>query len=252
MVTSSAPILASADIQASVMFYEEVLGFTNPWTMGDPPSFGGVSMGAVSIMFNLQPELASKVHGHEHWLNVKDADELYAQHLGRGAKIVSEIKDQPWGFREYTVEDPSGYHLRFAGPLSQNVPPSIPFPTDVTIERRLPTAAEYEAIAGAAFYRSGTNPDFLTHAWNGVVALSYGQAIGMARIMNDAPGWFSIWDVAVVSEWQGQHIGQKLMEEALEMIRTASPGAWVYLFTFKQGFYERLGFSKEGVSMRKV
>ncbi|MFO0769047.1 MAG: GNAT family N-acetyltransferase [Nitrospiraceae bacterium] len=71
-------------------------------------------------------------------------------------------------------------------------------------------------------------------------------------MMHDAPGWFSIWDVAVVPDWQGQRIGSTMMHEALEMIREASPGAIVHLFTYKHGFYERLGFAKETVSMRRL
>jgi hypothetical protein len=43
-----------------------------------------------------------------------------------------------------------------------------------------------------------------------------------------------------------------MLEEALAMIREASPGAIVYLFTYKHGFYERLGFAKELVSMLRL
>lgn len=253
MVTGSTPIFASSDILTSLAFYKEVLGFQTSWTWGEPPTFGSVSFGPVSIMFNLLPELAAKVSGHQHWFNVEDADELYAMHIERGAKIVSPIEDRPWGVREYVVEDPDGYHLRFAGPLVTSAAPSQLFPEGVIIERGLPTAEEYEAIAGAAFYREGVSTEILEHSWNGVLARSAdGQAIGMARIVHDAPGWFSVWDVAVLPDWQGRRIGQKLMVEALAMIGEASPGAWVYLFTYKHGFYERLGFAKETVSMRKV
>ena len=70
--------------------------------------------------------------------------------------------------------------------------------------------------------------------------------------MCDAPGWFSIWDVAVVPEWQAQRIGSTMMKEALEMIREASPGAIVHLFTYKHGFYERLGFTKETACIRRL
>lgn len=253
MITGGTPIFASADILASLRFYKEVIGFESSWTYGNPPTFGSVSNGPVTIMFCLQPELAKLVSGHQHWVSVDDADETYAQHLERGAKIVSEIEDKPWGAREYTVEDPSGYHLRFAGPQSSAVAPSKPFPAGVTIERRLPTPNEYASIAGQAFYHDGVSLEVLEGSWSGAVALGPdGAAIGMARIMKDAPGWFSIWDVAVQPEWQGNRIGQRVMEAALAAIRADSPGAWVYLFTYKQGFYERLGFGKESVTMRKV
>lgn len=253
MVKGSTAILASADIEQSVRFYKEVLGFDNSWTYGDPPTFGSASWGAVSVMFCHQSDLATKVAGHQHWFNADDVDELYALHLERGAKIVSEIEDKPWGMREYTVIDPSGYHLRFAGPSVPRVGPSREFPEGVTIVPRLPTLPEYEAISGEAFYRDGVTPEVLTQSWAGVVALSpEGEAIGMARIMWDAPGWYSVWDVAVKPEWQGRKIGQRIMEAAVRLVSEASPGAWVYLFTYRHGFYERVGFGKQTVSMRRA
>jgi ribosomal protein S18 acetylase RimI-like enzyme len=69
--------------------------------------------------------------------------------------------------------------------------------------------------------------------------------------MMDAAGWFSIWDVAVLPEWQAHQIGSTMVKEALEIIHETSPGATVFLFTTKHGFYERLGFSKESVSLRR-
>jgi ribosomal protein S18 acetylase RimI-like enzyme len=253
MITGSTPILASADVVATLKFYEEVIGFGPSWSWGEPPTFGGCSFGSASLMFIYQPEIAAKVAGHQHQITVENADETYAQHLERGAKIISEIEDKPWGIREYTVEDPSGYHLRISGPIANSKSPSRPFPAGVNLTRRLPTPDEYQTIAGAAFYRDGASPEYLRCSWNGVVADGPdGEAVGMVRIVNDAPAWFSIWDVAVMPDWQGQGIGLRMMNEALAMIREASPGAWVYLFTYHQAFYEKSGFGKETVTMRKV
>lgn len=204
-------------------------------------------------MFSLQPDLASKIAGHQHWINVDDADGMYKQHLERGAKIVSEIEDKPWGFREYVVEDPSGYQLRFAGPLTTSAPKSAPLPEGLRIERRKPTTDEYFRIAGKAFNYDQTAEEILDGTWNGVVALSPGgEAIGILRVVHDAPGWFSIWDVAVLPEWQARRIGSELMKEALALVQETCPVAIVFLFTTKHGFYERLGFSKGTISMRHV
>ena len=118
----------------------------------------------------------------------------------------------------------------------------------VTIERRKPTDDEFLMVIGEL-----QDPGLLERTWNGVVAHSpSGEPIGVLRIIWDAPAWFSIWDVAVLPEWQGRRIGSTMMKEALEMIREASTGAIVHLFTYKHGFYERLGFTKETVSMRRL
>ncbi len=204
-------------------------------------------------MFNVQPEVAARVRGHQHWIKVDDPDELYRLHNSNHANIVSAIEDKPWGFREYVVEDINGYHLRFAGPPSTAAPKSKPFPANVTIERRKPTEEEFGRVTAAAFDQKEPNPAMLENTWNGVVARSpSGETIGVLRIMQDAAGWFSIWDVAVLPEWQAQRIGSAMMKEALDMIQQISPGAIVFLFTFKHGFYERLGFGIEKVSLRRV
>lgn len=204
-------------------------------------------------MFSLQPGLAAKVEGHQHWIKVDDADGMYALHKANGATIVEELMDRPWGTREYVVKDPGGYHLRFAGPPSAEVARSQPFPEGVELDRRKPTPEEYADIAGKTFEYKQLVPGILESTWGGVVALSpAGEVIAVTRIMHDAPGWFSIWDVAVLPQWQGRRIGTRMMEEALSMIREFSAGAIVHLFTYRHGFYERLGFGKESVSMLRL
>jgi uncharacterized glyoxalase superfamily protein PhnB len=59
-------------------------------------------------------ELAARSAGNEVMLFVSGVDALYTEHRGRGAPISSELRDQPWGLREYSVRDPNGYILRFA------------------------------------------------------------------------------------------------------------------------------------------
>jgi ribosomal protein S18 acetylase RimI-like enzyme len=250
---SSTPIFAASDIEATITYYKDVLGFESSWTWGEPPTFGSVSLGGVTIMFNLLPELAAKVRGHQHWIKVDEVDEMYRLHRERGATVVSEIDNKPWGAREYIVEDLHGYHLRFAGAPSTEAPKSQPFPHDVTLERRKPSAEEFETVAAQSFgYEKAAN-ELLGATWGGVVARAPGgEAIGVLRIMHDAQGWFSIWDVAVLPEWQARRIGSALMREALAMIREESPGAIVFLFTYKHGFYERLGFGKESVSLIRL
>lgn len=42
-----------------------------------------------------------------------DVDAYYQEVVGKGAKVVEEIKTQDWGDRTFTVADPDGYHLAF-------------------------------------------------------------------------------------------------------------------------------------------
>lgn len=250
---SSTAIFASSDIVATLGFYKDILGFESSWTWGEPPSFGSVSLGGVTLMFALQPELAKAVRGHQHWIRVDDADALHERHRASGARIVSPLEDKPWGAREYVVEDLDGYHLRFAGPPVGSPPRSQPVPSGVSLTRRLPTKEEHLDVAGRAFGYTADSPALLEGTWGGVVASSPdGEVIGILRIVRDAPAWFSIWDVAVVPEWQARRIGSSMMQEALDMIREEAEGANVFLFTYQHAFYERLGFAKEIVDMRRA
>lgn len=247
MINSNA-IFACSDIEKTLDYYTGVLGFESRWTWGDPPSFGGVKMGGATLMFCLQPELAANIRGHQHWLTVDDVEDLYEFHRSRGATVYSAMEDKPWGFREYVIEDLNGYHLRFAGHPSTADRKSEPFPEGVSLVARRPTGEEFKLLQG-----QDVPQELIDRTWNGVVALSpAGETIGMVRIMWDARDWFSIWDVAVHPDWQAKRIGFAMMKEAIELIRAASPRAIIHLFTFKHGFYERLGFSLESASMLRL
>ncbi len=256
-MTSSTPIFACADLEATMAYYRDVLGFRIDWTYGEPANFGSASRGGVTIMFSQHHELAERSAGQSIWVKVDDADILHEEHRAKGAKIVEEIGERPWGVREYVVEDPNGYRLRFAGPPAEEIAKSQPFPAEVVMARKKADPRSFIEVAGAAFgrenFKESVAEPVLSQTWGGVTAsLPSGEAVGVLRIMRDAPGWFSVWDVAVRPEWQGRRIGSKMMEEALAMVGEVEPGAFVFLFTFRHGFYERLGFGLQSASFRKV
>ena len=59
---------------------------------------------------------------------------------------MEALEPKPWGVSEYTVRDPDGYRLRFAG-SGRTKEVSHAQPAEVRIEARLPTRAELEAFA---------------------------------------------------------------------------------------------------------
>lgn len=252
MLRGSTPIFAVADVERTIAFYRDVLGFTSSWTYGEPVNFGSASLDGLQIMFALQPELAARVEGHMHWVACEDVDAAYAMHRERGAEIVEAIADRPWGAREYVVRDPNGYHLRFGGSPASEAEQSTQGPLEVQIERRVPTVSEHLGVHG------GGKPDgvaeTLSRTWRGWVAtdVATGEPVGVTRAMLDGPGWVSIWDVHVREDVRGRGVGTALMRAALADLAVECPAANVYLFTYKDGFYERLGFKKQGVLMRQA
>lgn len=259
MIKKSEPIFAVRDVKETIAFYRDILGFGNEWLWGDPVSFGGISFGDVSVMFHHQPHIAAHVEGHQHFYWPDDVDATYAQHTARGAPIVSPIENKPWRVREYTVRDPNGYHLRFGGPPTHEKPAGAldVMPGHIQIEPRLPTWDEFRVLHEAVKWGQlpETSSGVIERSFAGVVAIDSrtGRTIGTARAMRDAQSWFSIWDVMVDPGYQHQRVGTTLVQRLLEILRRDAPkGSNVFLFTFSDSFYARLGFRTEKCSLIRL
>jgi catechol 2,3-dioxygenase-like lactoylglutathione lyase family enzyme len=106
----SNPILYSKDVAMSVDYYKTVLGFDDGWVWDDDATFGGVVKGGVEIFF------CKENQGHPGtWVAIilDNVDEYYTLIKNRGAKILTEPKDEAWNMREMFVQDPDGHIIRF-------------------------------------------------------------------------------------------------------------------------------------------
>ena len=106
------PVLATDDVPKTAAYYRDILGF------GVDDSFSGPDWAMLwanqcQLFLSLNPSAAATAAGQEVLICVPGVDAIYERHKAKGAKIVSELENKPWGLREYTVEDPNGYHLRF-------------------------------------------------------------------------------------------------------------------------------------------
>lgn len=117
-----APVLATADVLKTAEYYRDVLGFKiddafsgREWTM--------LWADQCQIYLSLNPSVAATAHGQQIAICAPGIDDIYEKHKANGANIVSEIEDKPWGLREYTVEDPNGYHLRFGSHIETQYKP---------------------------------------------------------------------------------------------------------------------------------
>jgi catechol 2,3-dioxygenase-like lactoylglutathione lyase family enzyme len=113
------PFLACSDVESAISFYVEKLGFVKDWVWGDPITDGGVRRDEMRLYFFKYDDLAARVHGSEVMLPVSPIEEVYQEHIARGAPITSAIKDEPWGVREYSVTGPHDYILRFCEGLNE-------------------------------------------------------------------------------------------------------------------------------------
>jgi catechol 2,3-dioxygenase-like lactoylglutathione lyase family enzyme len=122
-LTGSSPVLLVSDIQRSVEFWRDRLGFECK-VYGAPPDFASASRDDAVVLFALCADPAAIVPNwkivDKTWnvyIRVDDADAIYAELQERGAPIDYTIYDAPHGFREFGTQDPDGHDIAFGQPL---------------------------------------------------------------------------------------------------------------------------------------
>jgi len=117
------PILHVSDVEASLRFYIERLGFTSPWCYREDGRASVAQVdrqGCALILADTWPEKIGKVVMFIS-LNVEPAsrdaataavDALRAELEGKGVAV----KDGSWGYRLLVVDDPDGNQLLFNYP----------------------------------------------------------------------------------------------------------------------------------------
>lgn len=117
-----APYFIVDDVVATANFYRDKLGFAYERFWGEPPAFCMVTRRGVVIMLSqlenggaMRPNGVADPHGDawDAYIWVDDADELYAEFTSKGVTIARAICDQPYGCRDFDVEDCNGYRLCF-------------------------------------------------------------------------------------------------------------------------------------------
>lgn len=115
-VTGAAAILPTRDVERSLAFFEERLGFEVAFRWGDPLYYAGVCRGALTIHLNGNSPAARPPGSAAVSVFVEDADEIHREFVARAVMISVAIDDRPYGMRDFAVEDPDGNTLNFGSP----------------------------------------------------------------------------------------------------------------------------------------
>ena len=115
------PALAVRNMKQTIQFYRDSLGFKIGMTFPDTdnPEYADLSKDGMVIMFILAQnvDIGAKEKlgiGVNLYMQINgDIDEYYSELKNKGVKIIVDIKDEPYGIRDFTVEDVDGYKLTF-------------------------------------------------------------------------------------------------------------------------------------------
>ena len=108
-----APEIPASNLEESVNFYEQKLGFRLAMQMpsGD---YAIVERGGIAIhLFQDETRTHSPVGLH---IFTPDLEALHTELLERGAYLSQEISQKPWGNRDFRVKDTFGNELKFTEP----------------------------------------------------------------------------------------------------------------------------------------
>jgi catechol 2,3-dioxygenase-like lactoylglutathione lyase family enzyme len=117
------PVLHVKEVEASLRFYTDRLGFTIPWRYDEEGKARVAQVdrqGCALILSDQWPEKIGKglifislnVEPHSHQTYVAALDALRAEFEAEGV----QVKDGNWGYRILVVDDPDGNQLFFNYP----------------------------------------------------------------------------------------------------------------------------------------
>ena len=119
---SVAPYFIVDDVVSAANYYRDKLGFAYDRFWGEPPCFCMVGRNGVVIMLSqlegsglVRPNRAVDPEGQawDAYIWIDDADALHSEFKSKGVTIARGICDQPYGCRDFDIEDINGYRLCF-------------------------------------------------------------------------------------------------------------------------------------------
>ena len=116
MIRRTRYVIAVHDLERSIRYYRDgCLGF-NVKEMGDP-GWRLFVRDQCLIMAGESPDALPPQelgdHSYFAYLEVDDIDRFYEAVIARGARVIKELRDEPWGMREFGLRTVDGHRIMF-------------------------------------------------------------------------------------------------------------------------------------------
>mgnify|MGYP000091342991 CR=1 FL=1 len=113
MIRRTMHVLAVQDLQASLRFYRDVLGFAIK-EIGDE-GWRLFERDGCQIMVGHCPDSKSARdlgdHSYFAYIVVDNVDEYYAEVVGNGVELIKELRSELWGMREFGLRTNDGHRI---------------------------------------------------------------------------------------------------------------------------------------------
>jgi len=104
------PVFHVGDVDVSVRFYTEVLGFVQSFRYG---TYAGLKLGQCELHICPPGDHGPRTGGGNAYIICDEVDNYFARIKEAGAKPKSEPADQMYGMRDFVIFDPDGNQLSF-------------------------------------------------------------------------------------------------------------------------------------------
>jgi len=104
------PRFPVSDIDRSISYYQEALGFRLAWRTADG-RLAALASGDIEVLLLVPWVGESAPPVHSAYVYVEDPDALCAEYLQAGADVVDPVASRPYGMRDFIVRDPDGHHF---------------------------------------------------------------------------------------------------------------------------------------------
>ena len=114
------PQLVYEDVGEAIEWLCDKFGFTERWRVGDHRAQLSIGGGTIVVT---ESRTSTVLAGPQSvMVRVDDADGHYDRARTRGAKILKQPQDFPYGERQYTAEDLGGHHWTFSESIADVAP----------------------------------------------------------------------------------------------------------------------------------
>ena len=106
------PSVAVRDMEASIRFYREQLGFECIFTNGEPTAFALLKRDGVEIGL-CAPVLGGQPGKNNCYIKLNGIDLYYAEIQAKGVPVRHPLRVEEYGMKEFMIEDPDGNTVNF-------------------------------------------------------------------------------------------------------------------------------------------